>query len=313
MTRRLLSHPLTRGLQVVIGLLLLALLVVRVDFWEVGQTLKTAQPTLLLGAFLSFAAMILLDGVRIAIAFRSYSLSLPVASKVNLVGLFFANFTPGMVGGEFYRIYSAHRLRSGLLQPITLAATLRFLGMLTMLLLCALYILGFFSRLKRVLKVPLLEVEPGRLRLLVGGLVVVTVLALLALLLPSRLRRRMVGLLHQIRVVVRELGFHPLALLVLVSALMTAASCVSLHWLLGSLDTPSFLPDMIVVTTFLTFASFLPLSFGGLGVREGAIVLALAAFGVAPPTALTVALLNRLFLWTLALIGGVIFLTTRAR
>ena len=312
------NHPLfsrlaARILQILVGLTLLTVLLSRVDFQELRRTLGNMDQTLLLWAFLSFAVMILLDGVRIAIAFRSYSLSLPAASKVNLVGLFLANFTPGMVGAELYRVYFANRLRKGLLQPITLAAAIRGIGMLTMLGLAALYVALSFRRLSTVLAVPLLEVDPGRLKLLGGALLFLPLLALLLLLPASRLRSRVFGLLGRMREVLQQLGFRAIAALVLVSSLMTAASCVSLHLLLRSLDTGAFLPDMILVTAFLTFASFLPISFGGLGVREGAIVLSLAAFGVASPQALTVALLNRVFLWALALVGGILFLAARIR
>ena len=68
----------------------------------------------------------------------------------------------------------------------------------------------------------------------------------------------------------------------------------------------SFL-DLGLVVPLITVASLIPLSLGGLGVKEGAFVLVLSGLGVAEEGALTLALLNRLVFTAMALLGGMVF------
>ena len=84
---------------------------------------------------------------------------------------------------------------------------------------------------------------------------------------------------------------------------------IAILWLLGqALNIPVGMTAAVVAVPLTTFVVRLPISFGGLGVGEGALVYLLGLFGVSPTEALTLALSTRvveilvnagpsLFLW----------------
>jgi uncharacterized membrane protein YbhN (UPF0104 family) len=73
------------------------------------------------------------------------------------------------------------------------------------------------------------------------------------------------------------------------------------------------LADLVFVLTLAALAGLLPVTVGGLGVMEGAIVAGLSLFSVPAAAALGVALLNRSVLVANALVGAVVYLVDRGR
>ncbi len=101
----------------------------------------------------------------------------------------------------------------------------------------------------------------------------------------------------------REYGWRIAAL-----ALAAQASMIATNWLYArALSQPVAVLDMALVVPLVALASLVPVSLGGLGVKEGAFVVGLSAAGLPPEGALAVALLNRLVQLALALIGGCLF------
>ncbi len=75
----------------------------------------------------------------------------------------------------------------------------------------------------------------------------------------------------------------------------------------AALEQPVKVLDMALVVPLVTLSSLLPISLGGIGVKEGAFVVCLSALGLSREAALSIALLNRLMLVALALAGGLLF------
>ena len=303
--------------QVAVGAGLLALLVAFVDPGELTAALRTASPGWAAVGFGWFAVMMGLDALRFQVAFRAYRFDYPTALRVQLVGLFLSNFTPGMSGTEVYRVYTAHRAERGLVRSITLAAVVRAVGVVSFALLASAYALAYGRRVTDLLegRVTLSALTSPSTWIVVaaaGGLLFV---AFAAVYLRSA-RWPATGfreLLSRIAESWRQLGLRAMAALVAVSLLMAGAGCLSLHALTRSMVEAPPPPDMIVPLTLLTVGSLLPISFGSLGVREGAVVVGLAALGVSGEIATVVALLHRGCLWLLSLAGGVVWLRTRHR
>ena len=71
--------------------------------------------------------------------------------------------------------------------------------------------------------------------------------------------------------------------------------------------------DVLLVVTFTALAVLLPISFGGLGVREISLSALFIAFGIAPSEAVAISLVSRCFIWVLSLVGGVWFILDKTR
>lgn len=59
------------------------------------------------------------------------------------------------------------------------------------------------------------------------------------------------------------------------------------------------------------FFALLPVSLGGLGIREGTIAIGLSLFGVSKSSAVTIAFMNRILLLLFALLGGILFIINK--
>ncbi len=119
---------------------------------------------------------------------------------------------------------------------------------------------------------------------------------------PEKTRNRILEHLRELTVP-RDIGWRIAALALVAQGLMILTN--SLY--AAALDQPVKALDMALVVPLVTLSSLLPISLGGIGVKEGAFVVCLSALGLSPEGALSVALLNRLVLIALALTGGLLF------
>ena len=69
--------------------------------------------------------------------------------------------------------------------------------------------------------------------------------------------------------------------------------------------------NLIFVYSITTLGAALPLSIGGLGIREGILSVMLILLGLDNNIAVSVALLNLMFLWLIAFTGGMLFLFSK--
>jgi len=141
------SFRLRSVLQVLAGVALLALLLLLAHPGRLLATLRGGNPGLMAAAALPFAAVLLLEALRIAQIFEPYGLAYGTALRVTLTSMFFGSFTPGTLGGEAYKVYFAHRRSPGLARPIALTLVLRLAGVGATLALAALYFAVYPGRL----------------------------------------------------------------------------------------------------------------------------------------------------------------------
>ncbi len=119
---------------------------------------------------------------------------------------------------------------------------------------------------------------------------------------PDPLRGGALGILRGVRAIAghRVYGWRIAALALVAQILMIVTNTLyacALHQSVQVLD-------MALVVPVVSVSSMLPVSLGGIGVKETAFVLCLSALGLSAEGALSVALLNRLALLALALAGG---------
>ena len=92
---------------------------------------------------------------------------------------------------------------------------------------------------------------------------------------------------------------------------LVSATCVHIYfWALGY-DLP-FIANLFV-TPILYFIFFLPVSFGSLGIREGAFILLYGLFGVPPETALLISFFALSGTLLNNLIGGLLMLLSNVK
>jgi uncharacterized membrane protein YbhN (UPF0104 family) len=226
------------------------------------------------------------------------------ALRWTYISIFFSQVLPATAGGDVLRIWLAHRggcsMRSAV-NGVGLDRAAMLLSLVLLLAFSAPYISALIEADRLLVAVPLLAA---------GG---VTALGLLMLgdRLPQPLQRyravRAVGYLAQDA---RRLFLNPVFALAavalsLISFLNIIVSVYFFAWAFGS---STDLLQMILLVPPVLLASTLPISVGGWGTRELAMVTVLGAAGVSADTAVLASIWLGIASVVIALPGGVIFL-----
>lgn len=111
--------------------------------------------------------------------------------------------------------------------------------------------------------------------------------------------------------VLRHGRFGPLLLLLGIAGHL--ASVLALYGLFAGLGEPQRLTDCLILAPFPLLLSLLPISVGGWGVREGALVAAFSLVGVPPELTLTVSIAFGLILLVASLPGSIVLLGVATR
>lgn len=300
------KRPFSRSaLQVLASLVLLALLLFLADPGRLLKTLRRGDPVFAAAAAVPFAAMLVLEALRIAQLFEAYGLGWRKALRVTLASMFFGSFTPGTLGGEAYKVYYAQRRVPGLARPIALTVLLRLAGIGATLSLAAAYFAVYPRRVLGAWEQVHLT-RPARSALAAAALLLAAGLGI-ALASPRgrELGRRARAALLEAGRSLREIRPAQAAGLALTSLLNAAARIVYLYLLARTFAPGLFLPDLAPVAAAATLAGVVPVTLGGLGAQEGVLAGGLVLIGMSSPEAVAASLFNRGFLWAAAAAGWV--------
>jgi uncharacterized protein (TIRG00374 family) len=300
--------------KVAVTILVVAVLIGRLDLGEVAGLLVGVRPgplvmavALLAGSHMVVALVwrYLLEGVGVAT-------SMERAIRLYYAGLFLNNFFLGSVGGDSYRVYGLYReIGTG---RAALAATLleRIVGLVALFLLGVAAIAFRYQTLPAAYRMLLLFLTGGGALLglaiiLTPGLVKTLAKPVLRLT-GGRLRERIEGVLDAMR---RGGRPGPIAVAVAVTLAAQGIRIWTHWWCASALGIQVAVADVFVAIPLVAVVAGLPISVGGLGVREGSGVLLLAPIGIAEPAAVAMEFLAYLVGVTTSLIGGFAFLLGR--
>ncbi len=284
------------------------------------DTLRTAEwRWVALAAGFAVLAMVLnvkrwqmmLDGQRSFAPLRSLV-------RLYLIGMFFNNILPGRLGGDVVRAYGASIIATSKTRSVAAVLMDRLVGAVSVL------ILGVTAMLVNPSVIPW---QIGQV--LLGGLMVSIVMLGLLLYRGPRLRGLRARLLGLSNVTVFGLGLRSrvdaaidaarsyslawgvVARALAVSMLANGLSIVNLYLYSLAVEAGVSLTQFAVVAPAVLAVGLLPLSINGIGTIELTFAVLLGAMGVEAPVALAVALLRRLVLLALSLVGGLLYAVRR--
>lgn len=252
---------------------------------------------------LHFAAV--LAGVtRWRLLLRAVRVELPLGwlARSYLIGRFIGAFTPSTTGLDGWRLYDAGRASGALARSGAAIGVEKLVGLIGMTLVCAALVPFGGVRL----------MGPSALYV-AGALGVGAALGLFAIasprlvaravaLTPRLVRGRMEKALEALEASRLSLGAVTRAVLlgVLAHLALSAVFAATAH----ALGVDVALSTLLVVGNAIVLAVLLPISVGGVGVREGVAVMLLAGAGVDGTDAVLIALLGYLTGQVPALLGG---------
>lgn len=289
---------------------LFATLLFSIDFLKVVDSVSRGNR---IGLVTGSLGLLMAGGVQVV---RFHVLSSRLASswktslEVTLVGMFFNQLLPTNLGGDGYRVVRLRSLSKGWSSAIGLIFLERIIGSLVILVPGFLYCVGYHERLLQGLQWSgvdrLGDFKSAVLLVAVGGSALVLVVAVGFL--GRRFRYPLSQVFKSVMEVARGISSRQYVGLLSLSVLYHGLRLGAFGCLLSSLGARWTTLDLVFVLSFVLLVSFVPTSFGALGLKEGAMVAALGLFGVRAADAFAVALVNRGALVTMALCGGAIML-----
>ncbi len=254
-------------------------------------------------AFGVFGLIVLIEAGQLVMIFTDYQLTIIRALKLHLIGSAYSYTLPGQMGGDAYKLFRVANSRQEVdyLIPSILLSLLRISGF--SVLLFAIFVMYFIAP---GLLLNLWEsVSNISLHYMV---VLIIAFVLIALALLFAVHRDLYSVF--MRRWVRIIDFFSIKYLIKVCGRAATLSTVILFLrslllflLLSAVDHRLSLSSLILVSSVTTLISVLPITFAGLGLREGAVIFLLMMYEVDYESALTVAVLGRVFLLILAQCG----------
>lgn len=219
------------------------------------------------------------------------------------VGQFFNQVLPSAIGGDAVRVWRLTRFMSAeaALSSVALDRIVALIAVPIILILGA----GLLARI----------VPPGSFRLGLYAMMLMASAGMVLLVIADRiplpaalLRLRVVEVLRAVPVAARGLFRRPACLLrTLALSMVIHAGVGTSLWLLARDFVPAApLSAFLLLAPVVTLVTTVPISLGGWGVREGAMVTALGLVGIAPSVALAVSIEFGLIMLVVGLPGGVL-------
>ncbi len=299
-------------LKLVATVIILGFLLLNVDLGYSWDLLRNATMLPVVMAIGLLAA----SHVAVALIWRRLLFSVDISIGIERItslyfaSLFLNNFFLGSVGGDSYRVYVVYR-ETGEGRSVLAATLLERLTGIT-----ALLLLGLLSVLLRFSDLP----DPFRWLLVIftgggtaGGLTLLLAPGIVERLVGPFVRGRSPQTRERLQGVfngMRRGGRPGTIASVLMVALAAQAVRIWTHWWCAqALGIEIAAGDLFVVVPLIATVAALPISIGGLGVREWAGVLLLAPFGIMESAAFSIEFLAYLIGVATSLVGGLIFLS----
>lgn len=298
------------------GLCLMATLFFITDLQQLALAALSADPRYLAAGLGLFFVQGIFESFRLSLVFSSYDVNPPRAFRLFLVGLFFSNFMPGMIGADVYQVHQMNAIRPGLLQPVSLSLYLRASG-LAVNLAMALVALTFSSN-AWFDRIPFSLNELSVAVWTAYGMFAFSIVVLLSMLanrgraILKRFLSKSASILSGVVVSARSFSFSQHLTVVLLGIAVVLVRVLGLIMLTYAFASPISFPNALIAVTITTCALVLPISIAGLGLRELSVIAFLVAFGVSPAPAVGISLTGRLFIWALSAVGGIWFVIDHA-
>ena len=309
------KRKLANVLRIVISLSLLTFLIYRNkgNFANIIEASKDLNVYYLIIAFIFYFTAISFIVFRWGTLLKAHDffISKRFLWQSALIGFFYNNLLPSSAGGDFYRVYDIKQNKGvPINEGIASVVMERVIGTLSsIMLLIIAYFIGLFDYLTK----------NAALGLIISGLVII--LFFMALFFPrlfkldlllnkfrifSKIRPRLkefhvilTGYRHKIKYLIISFMF---------TMIIQMFFFISYNFISLALGLEMRFYVFIFIIPFVSLVSSVPITIGGIGIRENALVFAIASFGIAQGQATLFSLIILAIILIIGMIGGIIYL-----
>ena len=308
MRSKLSNDLVVQVIKVGVSLGILYILLAQMDWVQVWITIQEADLFYIFLAFFAFLFIALIETVRLQVIFYDYQMKYMQFLRLHVVGSAFGSVMPGQLGGDIYKIYAMNKQGQGIISPILLMLLLRLIGMSVLLVAAVLAIYLHWTMLAIWIKSGFLYFNNINIYI-----TIIASLLILSLVIPTcafrfaKLKLLVKSLIEKSKLMSQQVGakisFYSTALILVFSVIMLILRVLMFLFLVYSVGLEVRFYDMLLVATLATLSTVLPISFAGLGVREGLVVVLLLQFGISYESAIVVAFVSRIFMLLISLAG----------
>ena len=303
-------------LKTIVSIGLLLLVFTRVDINQAWRQLQTLNVAFIVSALLYYTGLQWLSCLRWQVVLRSTNYSVPMTSLLSsyFAGMFLNFFLPGALGGDVYRVYRVAKATKDSEAAVVSVFLERFTGLAA---LSALAVLGLPPAFQVVGRWDIVLLFFSCVAALVGGVLLIVSPRLLIWAEPWLQKMRLNSVaarLAKIQLLLRQFAQHRKALVGSMGlSFLLQLGIVYYHYLVAQqLNIPISYLELLVFIPIIVVVTLLPISLGGLGLKEGLWVYLLGRIGLSSEQALLLSLTMTLLSWLLSLPGGIILLLDSA-
>ncbi len=233
--------------------------------------------------------------------------------KSYLVGTFFNQFLPTIVGGDMIRAIDLSEPCQSLTKSLTIILLERFIGIIALL---SLVNIGFILRMKYLDEVSYVSYWPIYAQ--ITFIVSIIVLFSMGNVITNEVERHVPNkfikkVLYKILLVLNTLTkfrSHPIPLLKAFVLSVTLQLVFILHYYFLSISIGLHMSFafLLIIIPIIFLLSMLPVSINGIGLREGLFIYFFSKIGVSPEKSLTICILGFSITLFYGLIGGLIYM-----
>ena len=309
------NKKLVNAIRIIISLSLFSFLIFRNrnNFESIINTLKTLDIYYLVIALLLYTLGISLIVFRWGILLQAYNfyISRRFLWQSAFIGWFFNMLLPTSAGGDFYRVYDLYKNKAVPISHNAAAVVMeRIIGTITGITLIVLsYFLGLFKFMTINAVITLLAA--------LAVIIIFFILLLFPDLFKIDVLLRKFKIFSRIRPALRS--FHNnlisyrhrlkyVAGSFLVSAALQVSFIISYYFISLSMGLDMKFKIFVFVMPFASLAATVPITIGGLGIRENALVYSMKNFGIGEGDAALFSLIVLAIILFNAIIGGMTYL-----
>ena len=294
-----------------VSILLIGWIVYKVDITKVWHIVQHAKGWWLLAALGLHIFGYWVSGERwkVLLKAQGVSVALSLTIKSYLVGTFFNQFLPTIVGGDIVRGMDTAKPCGSLTKSLTIILFERFTGIIVLLMLVSTGIALQAGRFKEVSYWPVIAL---------AVFVVATIiflwreginLAFLEKKIPFQFGKAIVRKISTVLDILVQFRSHPWPLIKVIGWGLALQLLFVLHYYFLSIAFSLHIPFsfFMVVIPVIFLLSMLPVSINGIGVRENLFVYFFAKVAVSPEKSLAIVWVAFVMILFYAIIGGIIY------
>lgn len=305
---------LTPVVKLLVSVGLIAFFLRQIDFADVETAARTARPAYLLLAVALFTVSNLLGALQWRELLKVQDIHLPAGRVISLyfVGVFFNNFLVSNIGGDAVRVYDLNRLTGEGSRGFAATFLDRFVGLAVLIL----FSLIAFA-INPDLWSPGITIPMGALVLVLGGILTFGFSRRLSGFILSVAERiapaGVISLLERIRqgFIAYRHAYGTLARVLVIASGVQLSRIAVYYSVSRGMNLSAGFDHFVIFIPLIAIVAAVPISFGGIGVRENLGAILFGRVGVPPAEALAMMFLGYLAGIVASLAGGISFVFRR--